>query len=160
MLQSNVEDEKLMARSEMDGLIETHKDEVTRLVAGRGGTVRWNPHIRPGSLVYDRFIKAGSGLPAPLQPATTKLAFHGTPAGNIESIFQNGMDPMRRRSGDCDWYGAHIDEGNVQNKGGNKRLVFALLVGLGGGSGFSGHPVITGTKSEHALPLGVISLAA
>jgi hypothetical protein len=158
----------LMVQSEIEGLLETHKDEVMRLVQGRGGTVRWNPHLKPGSPVYDRFIKAGSGLAAPLQPDTTRMVYHGTGTENIEGILQHGMDPSKRKvSTDgnsllCDWFGTDIDEGHVRSKGGNKRIVFALLVDprLGNSSGFTARSssVITGTKGELALPLGVISL--
>jgi hypothetical protein len=156
--------------TQLDGLIKAHKDEVTRLVAGRGGNVRWNLHLRLGSPVYDRFIKAISGLPTgSIQVGMTRMAFHGTGKENIEGILQHGMDPSRRKSQqrDCDWYGSHIDECNVHQyaiagEGKIKNIiVFALLVHphLSDRSGFTFRTdqVITGTKCEHALPLGVIS---
>jgi hypothetical protein len=163
--------EELIARSEMNGLIENHMEEVNRLVAGRGGTVRWNPHLRPGCPVYDRFIEAASGMPTPLRPDTTRIAYHGTGPDNIESILQHGMDPSKRTEsgrGFYDWYGTHIDQWHVREKGGNTNIVvFALLMDprlLGGGFQACPHftcgDVLTGTKSDHALPLGAISLAA
>ncbi len=131
--------------------------------------MRWNPHLKPGSPVYDRFITAGSGLVYPLKPDTTIIVYHGTEPDSIEGILQHGMDPSRRRvstdgtSSLCDCYGTHVDEANVRRKGGDKNIVvFALLVDprLGASSGFTDRSseVITGTKSEHALPLGAISL--
>jgi hypothetical protein len=102
------------------------------------------------------------------------IGYHDTEPDNIEGILRHGMDPSRRKvftdgySLLCDWYGTHMNERNVRHKGGNTNIVvFVLLVDprLGTSSGFTDHRptnrrVITGTKGEHAIPLGVISLAA
>lgn len=153
----------VMSQSDINigNLIRAHKKEITCLLQNRGITVRWNPHLKLGSPVFDRFIKAISGLPAPLElHIATRIAYHGTGKENIEAILQHGMDPSRRKSQqrDRDWYGTHIDESNVIAKGGGKNIVvFALLVDPRLGYK-SGGEVITCTQSEHALPLGEISL--
>jgi hypothetical protein len=177
VLQGNITLVERMARYKIIRLIEAHKDEVTRLVEGQGGTVQWNPYMKHGSPVYDRFMKAGSGLlftpdeymamfhgESLIKPnTTTKIAFHGTGKQHIGSILQHGMDPNKRTSSSLyDWYGTHLHQIYVRQRGGNNIVVFALLVDpqVDGGSGFAEikTDVLVGTKSDHALPLGVISL--
>ena len=54
--------------------------------------VEHNPHSSVGMPLYNRFTAARAAA----ADGTLRLAFHGTKAANIGSIFENSLDPSRR----------------------------------------------------------------
>ena len=55
-------------------------------------SVEHNPHSAVGMPLYSRFAAARAAA----ADDTLRLAFHGTKASNIDSIFEHSLDPSRR----------------------------------------------------------------
>ncbi|KAK3236821.1 hypothetical protein CYMTET_53063 [Cymbomonas tetramitiformis] len=110
---------------------------------------------KPGQPLYKRFVAAWERV----RDRRIQCAFHGTPEENIEGICENGLDPMRRTvqaHGRGEYFGFTANRSKKYCKGGNKMLVFALLMDSSGVR-YKSNSCLVIHKSEHQLPLFVLT---
>lgn len=118
-------------------------------------SIQENPHAKVGTKLYNRFAEAWRNV----QDKSVRLAFHGTPESNIDSICEHGLDPTKRctQARGPGEYFSKIARGSVSYcDGGKKMLVVALLLDKSGLTADAGHVVVI-HKPEHQLPLFVIT---
>ena len=129
-------------------------------------TVEHNPHSAVGMPLYERF--AAGRVQA--QDETVRLAFHGTKAENIASIFEHSLDPSRRGSAVGQKLGAGeycasrlstaINYCREPDKPVNTVVVFAVLC-----EGAALHScvepwgeILVIARQDHLLPIAVINV--
>jgi len=126
---------------------------------------------RPGTVQYDRFRQAWTAA----SNKGWRLVFHRTPARNVDSICKNGLNPKRRTGqtpqtyGKGEYFSFSWRFASTYCKGGEiKLIIFVVLCDETGVSyygmtneartpGNGGHEIIVVHKSEHQLPLAVLT---
>ena len=92
-----------------------------------GSTIEENVHSRPGSPLYEQFLKALTSVP----DGTIELVFHGTAEENVGSILQNGLDENYRTHqmyGAGEYFATRTSGAHSHCKGGQRMLIFAVLI--------------------------------
>ena len=90
--------------------------------------IRHNPKSYPGENLYEAFA---AGYKLARNTKSIELKFHGTPESNVDSIMENGLDPLKRNGqayGEGEYFGGVPHDSIGYCRGGNKMLIFAVLM--------------------------------
>ena len=142
-------------------MLADHRASITDWITTHAGglgrcSVAENPHSRPGTPLYNRFVRAWEAV----QDQSVRLVFHGTAEANIESICQTGLDPRRRAGqahGPGEYFASNVAVSVPYCRGGRKMLVFAVLTDRSGITADTGSIIVV-HKPEHQLPLFVMTM--
>ena len=121
-------------------------------------SVRQNPAARPGQPLYERFAAAHAAA----QDKRVALCFHGTAAENLDSVCVGGLDPGRRKGqsmGAGEYFATEAAVSLTYCRNGRALLLFGVLLDPAGLSANNGRVIVV-HRSDHQLPLGVVTLAA
>ena len=138
-------------RTNIENFLNKHwKEQMGKIIE-----IKENPHSLPGTPQYNRFVEEWQKV----ADQTVKCVFHGTPEANIDAICLGGLDPSRRgKNGQAHGAGEYFaDEPAIclaYCKGGNKMLVFAVLLDR---SGFTANKVTVINNTAHQLPLFIVT---
>ena len=117
-----------------------------------------NAHAKPGGALHNKFKDKYWKLPK--HQRTTKLAFHGTPEANIQSICANGFDPTRRSGqayGPGEYFAITPDIPMRYCGGGKKLLLTELLLGQQGKHHTAHNEIFVMKDPAHDLPRFIIT---
>jgi hypothetical protein len=111
--------------------------------------IETNDASLPGQPLYNRFKAAYESL----RDKRIRMVFHGTPQQNAAAIAEQGLDPKRRAGqamGPGEYFGTDANTSLGYCQGGDKMLVFAVLLdrsGLTAASGGGLQPVTQGQQA-------------